>query len=268
MGVPYAEVIGDPIAHSKSPVIHNFWLKKLGIDAEYRACRVGQAELGDYLRERREDTSWLGCNLTMPLKEAVIPLLDTITRSAGQIGAVNTVRRDDEGKLHGRNTDVHGIWRCLDQVELQGKRALLIGAGGAGRAAAYALRRYEGLKVSVMNRSREKTDQILADFRLDGAALALGSIPDVDLVVNASALGMAHAPWPDLDLSALPPNATIFDMVYSPLQTDLLREAKALGMNVIDGLSMLVWQASEAFGVFFRQAHPGGAETELRELLL
>jgi len=268
MGVPYAEVIGDPISHSKSPLIHNFWLEKLGLDGEYRATQVAARDLSNYLTARREDPLWRGCNVTMPHKQYVLPLLDTVTRNASAIGAVNTIRRGKDGRLHGRNTDVHGVWRCLDGVETAGKHFLLIGAGGAARAAAYAVSRYDDARVTVMNRSHERAKEMLMDCKLQGDVLPIGDVPDADVVINASSLGMAGVLWPEISLRKLNPQVVVFDMVYSPLHTTLLSRAEAMGLRTIDGLSMLINQASEAFAVFFQARHPANCTTDLRELLL
>jgi shikimate dehydrogenase len=267
MDVPYAEVIGDPIAHSKSPIIHNFWLERLGLEGGYRRTRVAAEDLGAFLAERRNDPFWRGCNVTMPHKQTILPLLDTVTGSAAAIGAVNTVRRDEDGRLHGRNTDVHGIWRALDGVEMDGLEVLLVGAGGAARAAAFVLSRCENVRVIAMNRSPSHAEELLSEFRLPGRAIPLASFPAVDLVINASAMGMSHAPWPILDLGALPSHATVFDMVYDPLHTPLLGAADERGLKKVDGLTMLIHQAAEAFGTFYGEAPPSGDNSELRELL-
>ena len=116
MGRPYAEVIGDPIAHSKSPAIHNFWLAKLGIDAEYGACRVRPDELADYFARRRGDAEWRGCNVTMPHKQAVMPLLHSVEEPAALVGAVNTIRPSLDGLQVGHNTDVAGFLEPLHAV--------------------------------------------------------------------------------------------------------------------------------------------------------
>jgi len=264
---PYAEVIGDPIAQSKSPLIHNFWLAKLGIDAEYRACHVRAEELADYFTRRREDAEWRGCNVTIPHKQAVRPLLDTMTRGATAIAAVNTVHSTDDGRLHGRNSDVHGIYRALDDVPLDDSRIVLIGAGGAARATAFALSKRAPAYVVILNRSVDKARRLLEEFRLPGEAKPLGAAPEANLIINASSLGMTGQPPLPVSLGNLPPGATAFDMVYSPLETPLLKEARNRGLRAIDGLTMLVEQAGEAFATFFRMAAPREHDAELRALL-
>lgn len=251
MGVPYAEVIGDPIAQSKSPVIHKFWLEQLGLEGDYRATRVTREELPDYLETRRLDPDWRGCNVTMPLKEEVFARLDT-DPLARRIGAVNTVLRYD-GMLTSTNTDLQGINLALDTVRLDPKRVAIVGAGGAARAALTEMRFQKVPHVMLINRSPEKAAALLELFELDGEVLPLGSAPDADLLINASPLGMAGHPPLDLDLSRLLTAATVFDMVYKPLETPLLKEARRRGLNVVDGLSMLIHQASMAFTYFFKE---------------
>ena len=261
MGVPYAEVIGDPIAHSKSPLIHNFWLEKLGMKGEYRATRVTAEELSDFLAERRSDPDWRGCNVTEPHKQAVVEHLDTIARHASALGAVNAIRRGEDGRLHGRNTDVHGVWRSLDDQAKPNMRIALIGAGGAARAAAFALQRRSAPEFVLINRTEERARTLMNDLGLNGRVSSVLEIPAVDLVVNTSS-----GPTPT-DLSNLGENAVVFDMVYDPLETPLLRAARKRHLKTIDGLVMLVNQATEAFATFFKRSHPEGSDRELRELL-
>ncbi|HST36909.1 MAG TPA: shikimate dehydrogenase [Allosphingosinicella sp.] len=261
MGIPYAEVIGDPIAHSKSPAIHKFWLAKLGIEGDYRAIRVRGEELEDYLRLRSADADWRGCNVTMPLKERIMPLLDSVTREAGKIGAVNAVRRGEDGRLHGRNTDVHGVARSLDYLIEPAMEIVLIGAGGAARAAAHIIRSYDPQHVTLINRSAGRGTKLLRDFYLPGTATFDPTLPKADLVINAA------PPHRAFDLTPLAENAIVFDMVYDPPEGALLAQAGRRGLRTVDGLTMLIHQASEAFCTFFREAHPPDADAKLKELL-
>lgn len=241
----YAEVIGDPIAHSKSPAIHKFWLRKLGLDADYRTTRV--TDLSTYLDARRGDPDWHGCNVTAPHKLAVIPFLD----EASPIGAVNCIVRDD-GRLVGLNTDVDGIVEALAGADRS--KVVLIGNGGAAKAARAALAD-AGEVVNVARQNIEKA----------------GLIAGATLIVNATPLGMAHAgPMPPALLAALPsaaPGATVLDMVYQPLDTPLLQAARAAGLRTVDGLTMLIGQARQAFRLFFGAEPPAEHDAELRHLL-
>lgn len=266
MGVPYAEVIGDPIDHSKSPAMHRHWLKQLAIDADYRAVRVPAGETRAYLMGRGADPDWRGCNVTAPLKSEVIAHLSTLGPDARSIGAVNTIIHQGEGELLGVNTDAHGALMVLAGVRPQ--HAVLIGAGGAARAALFALKVMQVPQVTVLNRDMRRARAALDDLEVEGRVLPLGSAPSADLLVNATTLGMAGNPPVPFDLSALPPAAVVFDMVYAPVETDLLARARARGLATIDGLAMLAEQGAMAFAAFF-DGGPDRADTpELRELLI
>ncbi|MCW3834888.1 shikimate dehydrogenase family protein [Sphingomonas canadensis] len=265
----YAEVIGDPIAHSKSPLIHGFWLDALGIDAEYRACHVTPEGLGAYFESRRGDPAWRGCNVTIPHKQAALDHVEDRGGLRGTIGAINTVIRDEDGALTGTNTDAGGFYAPIAGLELAGAQVVVVGAGGAARAILFALARLGVGHVTVLNRNVLKAAALLASFGLKGDALPLGSaIPPAALLVNASALGMTGQPPLDLDLSPLPEDAVVYDAVYAPLETGLLAAAHARGLDTVDGLEMLVGQAALAFELFFGEAPPRDRDEELRALLL
>ena len=264
---PYAEVIGDPIAHSKSPLIHNFWLKALGIDAEYRATQVEPADLGDYFAERRDDPAWRGCNVTIPHKLAALDHVSDVGGVRDSIGAINTAFRDGNAVI-GTNTDAGGFYAPIAGLDLTGKPVAVIGAGGAARAVLFALSKLGVGRVTILNRSPLKAAALIAKFGLAGDALPLDApLPPVALLVNASALGMTGQPPLELDLSPLPQDAVVYDAVYAPLETPLLAAARARGLDAVDGLEMLVGQARIAFELFFGAAPPDDRDEELRALL-
>lgn len=280
---PYAEVIGDPIAQSKSPAIHNYWLGKLGMDAEYRAAHVISEGLDKYLRSRRADGDWRGCNVTMPHKQAVMAHLDNIDSTATAIGAVNTIYRQSGG-LAGTNTDAEGFLEPLRDV-LAGRHlfrmARILGTGGAARAIVTALAGH-GFTLVLAGRSPEKAQALLSELAPGGDhhAIDLAHFADptdfpfddregcLDLLVNASPLGMAGQPPLAYDFSHTPPGTIVYDIVTHPLETPLLREARSRGLRTIDGLSMLIGQAAIAFEIFFGQEPPrADGDRELRALL-
>lgn len=271
---PYAEVIGDPIAHSKSPLIHRFWLEALGIEGDYRKVQVPSEGLADYFASREGDPAWRGCNVTVPHKVAA---LDHVPDPGGvrqAIGATNTVFRNEAGGLVATNTDPAGFYGPLDGVDLAGREIVVVGAGGAARAVLFALRRMIGDpgrgigRVTILNRSPLKAAALLASFGLKGEALLLGArLPPAALLVNASSLGMAGQPSLDLDLSPLPDDAIVYDIVYAPLVTPLLAQAEERGLQTVDGLEMLVGQAAVAFELFFGAVPPRERDEELRALL-
>lgn len=266
---PYAEVIGDPIAHSKSPIIHGFWLEKLGIDADYRATRVAPDDLPAFIEGRRADPNWRGCNVTIPHKIAMLDLVDDPGEVRASIGAMNTVVRGEQGGVFGTNTDAAGFYAPIADLDLAGAPVVVVGAGGAARAILFALSRMDVGKVTILNRSPLKGAALLGRFGLKGEALPLTArLPAAKLLVNTSALGMEGQPPLDLDLLPLPREAIVYDIVYAPLHTPLLDAAEARGLETIDGLEMLVGQAAAAFELFFGQPAPREHDGELREKLL
>ena len=283
-GQAYAEVIGDPIAQSKSPAIHNFWLGKLGIDAEYRAVHVRAEALASYLAERKTDPNWRGCNVTMPHKQAVMPYLERLDPLAARIGAVNTIVRSQNGSLAGYNTDAAGFLeplRPLLEQEHLFRMARVLGTGGAARAIVAALAR-EQVVIVLAGRDPARARALLdaldpggehhatdithfadpTDFAFDDRTGCL------DLIVNASPLGMAGQPPLAFDFSHAPPGSVVYDIVTHPADTPLLQAARAAGLRTIDGLTMLIGQAAVAFEKFFGQPPPrDDGDRELRALL-
>ena len=279
----YAEVIGDPIAQSKSPVIHKFWLEQLGIAADYRACQVTAEGLADYFAARRSDPEWRGCNVTMPHKQAVMPLLDGLDPLAARVGAVNTVVPGVDRLLQGFNTDVPGFLEPLQSLLAAPhlvRMARIFGAGGAARAIVAALADH-GFTVVLAARDPAKARELLNELAphgehhtppLDHFAQSTDfSFDDrtqlLDLVVNASPLGMTCRPPLLLHLSHIPPGSVVYDIVTNPHETALLTAARAAGFATIDGLAMLIGQAAAAFELFFGQPAPRDHDADLRALL-
>ena len=278
---PYAEVIGDPIAHSKSPLIHGFWLDRLGIAADYRATHVRPDRLGAYLAERRADPDWRGCNVTIPHKQAVIAQLDRIEPLAKAIGAVNIVVREGDG-LVGHNSDCGGFLEPLRPLLARNhlfKLARIIGSGGAARAIAHALWN-EGFTLVAVARDPAQARALLAPF--DPGHVHVGRLADwatptdfafddragiLDLVVNTTPLGMAGQPPLAIDFSHVPPGAVVYDIVYVPLETPLLAAAPRRAQPTRAGLAMLSAPAAAAVERFFGQPPPRALDGELRALL-
>lgn len=270
MGIPYAEVIGDPVAQSKSPLIHKFWLETLGVEGDYRATRVTADELPAFLSARRADPDWRGCNVTMPHKEAVIPLLDQVSTSV--VGAVNCIVPRDNG-LHGSNTDGAGVDEAIVgwDVGYENSRICLIGAGGAARAAIAELGVQCYFIFDLVARDQAKGRAFLDSCNVDGAVYpfedAGAAMAGRDAVINASPLGMVgFPPMPDAVLDALlsvraphpvgTHKAFALDMVTSPVRTPFVVRAEEAGLTVSDGLTMLIGQARSAFRAFFGVSPP------------
>ncbi|QYJ07315.1 shikimate dehydrogenase [Qipengyuania flava] len=278
----HAEVIGDPIAQSKSPAIHGFWIEKLGLEADYRAEHVTPDALEDYLASRREDPDWRGCNVTMPHKQAIMPLLDWLEPLAKQVGAVNTVVKASDGKLVGRNTDVAGFLEPLaERLRNQHyfRMARVLGTGGAARAIVAGLAK-EGFTLVLAGRNLDKARDLLTELAEgEHHAAPLSHFAEetdfafddregcCDLVVNASPLGMRGQPPLAFDWSHAPPGSIAYDIVTDPLDTPFLQNARNAGFETIDGLAMLIGQAAAAFTHFFGVEPPREHDAELRERL-
>jgi shikimate dehydrogenase len=285
MGVPYAEVIGDPIAHSRSPAIHKFWLETLGLDYDYRSRRIAAADLPAYLEACRRDPLWCGASITIPHKQAVLGLLDALAWPAGSIGAVNAVTREGaaDPRLIGHNTDAFGLLDTLRDwlaPEWRHRFASIIGTGGAAAAVAWALAQEHFLLI-VYSRSdargaafRQRFAPPDVDFVQPLEALAREGAADWgdrsgvrEILVNATPLGMrGFAPLP-VNLAGMAPGTLIYDLVYDPVETALLRDARERGFPVISGLDMLIAQAARAFTLFFGEEAPREHDDALKALL-
>ena len=259
-------VIGDPVLHSLSPMLHRAMIRAAGVDYGYEARTVRAGELADFLRQARAGDC-AGFNVTMPHKEAIVPLLDQLDGMAAAIGAVNTVCIR-EGRAVGHNTDGTGLLDSLAARGFapQGKKAVLLGAGGAAKAVFHALTG-AGAQVTVCARRVEQAERLAercpgrgAVCTLDNAALPAA---DCDLLVNATPLGMrGKAAFSDLAfLQALPQDAVVYDLVYEPRETALLAAAAERGLPVMGGIQLLVYQAVRAFTFFT------GAEADAAALL-
>lgn len=279
----YAEVIGDPIAQSKSPMIHGFWIKKLGLDADYRATHVTSEQLGRYLAERQADNAWRGCNVTMPHKQAVQPFLDSIDETATAIGAVNTIYPAFDRQLAGTNTDMAGFLEPLrEKLARQHlfRMARVIGTGGAARAIVAGLTR-EGFTIVLAGRDRNKARRIIDELdpggehhvaALNHFATRTDFVFDdregcCDLVINATSSGMRGQPSLAFDWSHAPPRSIAYDIVTDPVETDFLKDARDADFMTIDGTAMLIGQAAIAFTHFFGVQPPREHDAELREKL-
>lgn len=265
---PYAAVIGNPVSHSKSPLIHLFWLHKLGLEGDYRAVHVPPHDLESYIARSRNDAFWRGCNVTIPHKIAVLDLVEDRGNVRASIGAMNTLLRQPDGTVIGTNTDAAGFFAPIADLPLEGAAVAVIGSGGAAHAVLFALARAAVGDVTLLARSPLKGAALLARVGLPGKVVALGApLPPAALLVNASSLGMTGQPPLLLDLTPLPDDAVVYDVVYAPLDTALLAAADARGLAVVDGIEMLIGQAAIAFELFFGKPAPREHDDELRALI-
>jgi len=250
-----AAVIGFPAGHSLSPAIHNYWIKKYGLRGSYDAREIPPEHLKESLLRLIED-GYTGFNITIPHKQAVMALCDDIDDTARAIGAVNTLSVSAEGALRGYNTDAHGfvenIREAAPDFDFARGAVLVLGAGGAARAALYGLRQAGAKNIRIANRTHEHAEKLARDFGVDVAACGTGAegLKDVALLVNTTPLGMKGQPPLNFDTSLLPPGAVVHDIVYNPAETPLLRDARKRGLKTIGGLGMLLHQAAAAFDIW------------------
>ncbi|MGQ0661652.1 shikimate dehydrogenase family protein [Sphingosinicella sp.] len=277
MGIPYAEVIGDPIAHSKSPLIHKFWLRKLGLEGDYRATRVTVDDLPAYLASRRTDADWRGCNVTMPLKQDAAGHVDEVDPRSARVGALNVIY-PSLGRTTGTNTDVLGILDVLPTAYFRSDalpEIRIIGAGGAARALLAACKERLVSLVFFNVRNPEKAWPLLREWEFGGTVGPLDDAHNLQtphIVANATPLGMRGQPqMPSAVLRHIEEGnwdqLVVFDMVYDPVETELLATARRRGLRTVDGLALLIAQADHAFRIFFGSVPPREYDAELRELL-
>ena len=253
-----AGVMGWPIAHSLSPRLHGYWLQHYGIDGAYVPLPVRPERLGSALRAL-PDLGFAGCNLTVPHKEAALGALDEVAEDARRIGAVNTILVRADGSLYGWNTDIEGFAQsliaALPEWSIAGKHAVVLGAGGAAGAVVAAVQNLGAEEVVILNRTRERAEALATD--LGGAIRPLAwerrseALSQAALLINTTTLGMLGKPPLSIDLAPLPTDAVVADIVYAPLETPLLAEARRRGHGVVDGLGMLLYQAVPGFEAWF-----------------
>lgn len=252
-----AFVIGHPINHSRSPLIHGTWIAQHGLDASYEAIDVAPDQLPAFF-ERLRRGEFAGGNVTIPHKQDVFALCDSVDPLATSIGAVNTLVVEND-RIHGSNTDYLGFLGNLD-AEAPGwsdrlDTAIVLGAGGAARAILVALQSRNVGSIVLLNRTRDTAEKLAAEMSGSISVAPFDSFNDVaplaQLVVNTSSIGMHGSRFENLDFSKLPKGALVTDIVYTPLQTPLLQDAKAQGLKIVDGLGMLLHQAVPGFEAWF-----------------
>ena len=258
--IPLAGVIGSPIAHSKSPRLHGYWLRKYGLPGHYIPMDVPANRLDDTLRMLPE-LGFVGLNVTLPYKEKVLEIADLITDRAAVIGAANTLIFRKDGKIHADNTDGYGFLANLKQEapgwDAKSGPAVVLGAGGAARAVVASLIEAGCPQIFVTNRTRARADKLREDF---GSRLTVvewvqaGNIlEDAATVVNTTSLGMTGKPELRVPLDGLRSGALVTDIVYTPLETRLLKTARDMGCQTVDGLGMLLHQAVPGFERWFNK---------------
>jgi shikimate dehydrogenase len=253
-----AGIIGMPVAHSRSPVIHNFWLKAHGIRGSYVPLAVKPERLADALRGLVA-LGFRGCNVTMPHKQTAMALLDRVNETARRIGAVNTIVVEADGTLSGFNNDGNGFVQSLRDARADWRGdagpVLLLGAGGASRAVVVALLENGAREIRIANRTEAKAQAIAQEFGPAVSSVAwddrAAALTDVALLVNCTDRGMVGKSALEIDLSRLRPATLVADLIYTPLETPFLGEARARGCDTVNGLGLLLNQARLAFKAWF-----------------
>jgi shikimate dehydrogenase len=256
MSAPRACIMGHPVAHSRSPMLHGYWLRTLGIPGSYEFADVPPERFEAFFRGLAAN-GFVGGNITIPHKEAAFRLVDRRERAAESIGAVNTVWYEG-GTLVGGNTDWRGIVESLDDIhpgwDASPGQVVVLGAGGSARASVFAFleRRYS---VAIVNRTPDRAEKLSEAFGSRAAAHGFDQLPQLlgqaDVLINNTSLGMAGKPALEIDLGPLKKSAIVYDVVYVPLETELLKAAKRKGHRTVDGLSMLLYQAVVGFSHWF-----------------
>jgi shikimate dehydrogenase len=254
MIIPRACIMGHPVAHSRSPMLHGYWLRRLGIAGAYEHADVPPEKFEAFFRGLKAN-GYVGGNITIPHKEAAFRLVDRREPAADAIGAVNTVWYED-GKLIGANTDWRGVVESLDDIhpgwDAKGGRVVVLGAGGSARASVYAFLQRK-FTVAIVNRTRARAEKLAAEF--GASAHGWDELPpllgEADVLINNTSLGMAGKEPLVIDLAPLKKTAIVYDAVYVPLETELLKAARRAGLRTVDGLSMLLYQAVVGFTHWF-----------------
>ena len=242
-------VIGNPIEHSLSPKLHNFWIKVNNLDAIYEKKKLNENELADLIIKVKKKNIH-GINVTVPFKKAVIPYLDKLTFESKSTQSVNTIHLDDN-KLVGHNTDIEGFERSIHDLKLDliNKKALVLGAGGVVPSIIFALNKMKVSDVIISNRTKSKAES-LKDLFKNIKIVEWGEIPEFDIIINATSVGLKNEDKMNLDISKVGKNKFFYDVIYKPSETNFLKVGKKLGNRTENGKMMFIYQAQGAFKIW------------------
>ncbi len=243
-------VIGNPIDHSLSPKLQNYWLKENNIDATYDKIKLEDYEIKSFILDIKKQKI-AGCNVTVPFKKTVIPFLDKLSPEADQTQSVNTITFDN-GDLVGHNTDIAGFDAAIKKLNfsLKGKRVLILGAGGVVSSIILALKNMLVQEITISNRTREKAENLRVLFN-NLKVLEWGKLIDFDMIINATSLGLNNEKI-NLDFSTLGKNKLFYDVIYNPQETHFLKLGKESGNIIENGKNMFIYQALEAFKLWHK----------------
>ena len=245
-------VIGNPIEHSLSPKLHNYWLKKNNIEAVYDKKKINENDIQEIISEVKNNKID-GINVTVPFKKSVIPFLDELTSLANEAQSVNTIYKDKD-KIVGHNTDVGGFELSLKRInyEVKNKKIFILGSGGVVPSIIIALKKMKAFQIILSNTTKKKAEDLKRKFNYDIEILEWGKTPDFDMVINATSLGLKKNDEIKLDYSKIGANKLFFDVIYNPNLTKFLLKAKQYGHQIENGKMMFIYQAHQAFTIWHK----------------
>ena len=242
-------VIGNPIEHSLSPILHNYWIKKNSIDAVYEKQKLNEDQLGQLiLQVKKKEIN--GINVTVPFKKAIIPFLDKLSIEAKSTQSVNTIYLEDN-KVMGHNTDIVGFETSIKKSKYNfiNKEVLILGAGGVVPSIIFALNKMKVSKIKISNRTKEKAENLKAIFK-NIEIVKWGKVPNFDVIINATSIGLKKEDNINLDFSSNSKSSLFYDVIYNPRDTNFLKTGKSLGNITLNGKLMFVYQALSAFNIW------------------
>ena len=244
-------VIGNPIEHSLSPILHNFWIKNNSIDAIYEKQKLKEDELEQQILQVKEKKI-SGINVTVPFKKTIIPFLDELSIEAESTQSVNTIYLRDN-KVIGHNTDIFGFETSIkkSKYNLTDKEVLILGAGGVVPSIIFALNKMKISKIKISNRTKDKADNLKTLFK-NIEIIEWGEVPNVDMIINATSLGLKKEDKINLDFSLISKNGFFYDVIYNPRETNFLKIGESLGCTTLNGKLMFIYQALLAFNIWHK----------------
>ena len=245
-------VIGNPIEHSLSPLLHNYWIKKNNIDAIYDKQKLNEDELEQYILQIKEKKI-SGINVTVPFKKAIIPFLDELSIEAESTQSVNTIYLRNN-KVMGHNTDIFGFEMSIQKSKynLKDKEVLILGAGGVVPSIIFALNKMKISKIKISNRTKDKAKNLKTFFK-NIEIIEWGEVPNFDMIINATSLGLKKEDSLNLDFSSISRNKFFYDVIYNPSETNFLKMGRELGNKTLNGKLMFIYQAVSAFNIWHKQ---------------
>ena len=244
-------VIGNPIEHSLSPKLHNYWIKKNNIEAVYDKKKLNENDLKNIVYEVKEKKI-SGINVTVPFKKAIIPFLEELTLEANETHSVNMIYLNN-GKVIGHNTDIEGfelgIKHC--KFDVKDKKVFILGAGGVVPSMIYSLNKMKASKIIISNRTKKKANDLKNSFK-DINVVDWGEIPNFDMIINATSIGLKNEDGIKFDYSAAGPDKFFYDVIYNPKETIFLKRAKLFGNRTENGKMMFIYQALKSFNIWHK----------------